>query len=74
LLSKLWSILYCTVYKKQYIACYSLGNQAIKEHSAEKLNKIVSVYHMLEPDNPYVFTSLPSFMHGKETMKKQFLY
>lgn len=48
------------------IACYSLGNQAIKERNAEKLEKIVFIYHELEPENPYVlyFSAFPYFWEG----------
>lgn len=35
------------------IACYSLGNQAVKEKDPIRLKKIVTVYHMLEPENSY---------------------
>jgi len=52
------------------IACYSFGNQAIKEQNAEALNKIVSIYRMVEPENPYVvyFSAFPYFWKGdKET-------
>jgi len=37
------------------IACYSLGNRSVKERNASNLKKIVSVYKMLEPENPYVY-------------------
>jgi len=48
------------------IACYSLGNQAINSHNAEMLNKIIPVYRMLEPENPYVyyFSAFPYFWKG----------
>jgi len=48
------------------IACYSFGNQAIKEQNAEMLNKIIPVYRMLEPENPYVlyFSAFPYFWKG----------
>ena len=48
------------------IACYSLGNQAINSHNAEMLNKIVPVYYMLEPENPYVyyFSAFPYYWNG----------
>ncbi len=48
------------------IACYSLGNQDIKVKNTEKLNKIVPVYRMLEPENPYVFyfSAFPYFWKG----------
>jgi hypothetical protein len=37
------------------IECYSLSNRTAKEHNAKMLNKIVSIYRMLEPDNPDMF-------------------
>ena len=48
------------------IACYSLGNQAIQAQNGEALNKIISIYHQLEPENPYVlyFSAFPSFWKG----------
>lgn len=48
------------------IACYSLGNKAIKEHNGEMLNKIVPIYRMLEPENPYVlyFSAFPYYWEG----------
>jgi hypothetical protein len=59
------------------IACYSFGNQAVKQQNAEMLNKIVSVYRMLEPENPYVlyFSAFPYFWKGNteatlSTLKK----
>ena len=35
------------------ILCYSLGNQAVKDKNAQSLNKIISIYRTLEPENPY---------------------
>jgi hypothetical protein len=59
------------------IACYSFGNQAVKQQNAEMLNNIVSVYRMLEPENPYVlyFSAFPHFWKGNKeatisTLKK----
>ena len=48
------------------IACYSLSNQAVKEHNAKMLNKIVPIYRMLEPDNPdmFYFSSFTYFWKG----------
>jgi hypothetical protein len=45
------------------IACYSLCKQAINEHHTEALNKILSIYHMLEPENPdmFYFSAFPYF-------------
>ncbi len=37
------------------IASYSLCKQAIKEQNPEALNKILSIYRMLEPENPDMF-------------------
>jgi hypothetical protein len=37
------------------IACYSFCNQAVKEQNGELLNKIVSIYRILEPENPDMF-------------------
>ncbi|HRX13238.1 MAG TPA: hypothetical protein P5210_16360, partial [Draconibacterium sp.] len=38
----------------------------VKEKNAEMLNKIVFVYHTLEPENPYVlyFSAFPNFWKG----------
>jgi hypothetical protein len=59
------------------IVCYSFGNQAIKEQNAEMLNKIVTIYHMVEPENPYVlyFSAFRYFWKGNNdatlsTLKK----
>jgi hypothetical protein len=59
------------------IVCYSFGNQAIKEQNVEMLNKIVSIYRMVEPENPYVlyFSAFPYFWKGNKeatisTLKK----
>lgn len=48
------------------IACYSLGNQAVKEQNAEMLEKIVSVYRTLEPENTYglYLSAFPEFWNG----------
>jgi len=48
------------------IASYSLCKQAIKEQNAEVLNKILSIYRMLEPENPdmFYFSSFPYFWKG----------
>ncbi|MBB3185909.1 alpha/beta hydrolase [Microbacter margulisiae] len=37
------------------IACYSLGKQAIVQHDAVALARILTVYRMLEPENPDMF-------------------
>lgn len=52
------------------IASYTFCKQAVKEQNAEVLNKILSVYRMLEPENPdmFYFSSFPYFWKGnKET-------
>jgi hypothetical protein len=48
------------------IVCYSLGNQAVKEKNADMLNKIVSVYRILEPENTYglYLSAFPEFWNG----------
>jgi len=48
------------------IISYSFCNQATKEHNAEVLNKTLSIYRMLEPENPdmYYFSSFPYFWNG----------
>lgn len=48
------------------IACYSLGNQAVKEQNPEKLNKILAVYRLLEPDNSYILylSAFPYYWKG----------
>ena len=45
------------------IASYSLCNQAVKGKNAEVLNKILSIYRMLEPENPdmFYFSAFPYF-------------
>jgi len=50
------------------IACYSLCKQAVMEQNAEALNQILSVYRMLEPDNPdmFYFSSFPYFWKGNK--------
>jgi len=42
------------------IVCYSLCQQAVQEHNTQSLNQIVSIYRILEPENPDMmhFTSL----------------
>lgn len=52
------------------IACYSLCKQAIKEQNPESLNKILSIYRMLEPENPdmFYFSSFPSLWKGNNEM------
>jgi hypothetical protein len=59
------------------IVCYSFGNQAIKEINVVMLNKIVTIYQMVEPENPYVlyFSSFPYYWKGNveatiSTLKK----
>jgi hypothetical protein len=48
------------------IACYSFGNQAIQTQNAEMLNKIVTIYRMVEPENPYglYFAAFPFYWKG----------
>jgi hypothetical protein len=48
------------------IVCYSLCNQAVKEQDAQALVKILSVYRMLEPENPdmFYFCAFPYFWKG----------
>lgn len=48
------------------IACYSFGNQAIKQKDVTQLKKIIAVYRMLEPENPYVdyFSAFLLFWEG----------
>ena len=48
------------------IACYSLGNEAIKGQNAGTLKKIVSIYRMVEPENPWVlyFSAFPYYWKG----------
>lgn len=49
------------------IACYSFCKQAIGEQNAEALNKILSIYRMLEPENPdmFYFSAFPYLWKGK---------
>ena len=48
------------------IACYSLGNQAIQAKKTVELGKILTVYKMLEPQNPDMmyFSAFPYFWKG----------
>ena len=48
------------------IACYSLCKQAVSQHNAEALTKIISIYRDLEPENPdmFYFSSFPAFWKG----------
>jgi hypothetical protein len=48
------------------IASYSLCKQAIREKNVETLNKILSIYRMLEPENPdmFYFSAFPCYWKG----------
>ena len=48
------------------IACYSFGNQAVQEKDVEIMKKIVPIYRMLEPENPYVYylSAFPFYWNG----------
>lgn len=48
------------------IACYSLSKQAITGHDADALNKILTIYRMLEPQNPDMlyFSAFPYLWKG----------
>ena len=48
------------------IATYSLCKQAVKGQNAEVLDKLLSIYSMLEPENPdmFYFSSFPSYWKG----------
>lgn len=48
------------------ILCYSLGNQAVKQKDLQSLNKIISIYRMLEPENSYriYLSAFPYFWKG----------
>jgi len=48
------------------IASYSLCKQAIQGQNAETLNKILSIYSLLEPENPdmFYFSAFPSLWKG----------
>jgi len=59
------------------IACFSLCKQAINQHNADVLTKILSIYRVLEPENPdlFYFSSFPPFWKGNNettlsTLKK----
>ena len=49
------------------IASYTFCKQAVKEQNVETLNKILSIYRILEPENPDMlyFSSFPYFWKGK---------
>ena len=48
------------------IACYTFGNQAVKEKNVQTLNKIISIYRMLEPENSYriYLSAFPYYWKG----------
>lgn len=48
------------------IAVYTFCKQAINQQNAETLNKMLSIYRMLEPENPdmFYFSSFPYFWRG----------
>jgi len=48
------------------IACYSLCKQAISSQNAEALTQILTIYRMLEPENPdmYYFSAFPYYWTG----------
>lgn len=48
------------------IVSYSLSKQAINERNEESLNKTLSIYGLLEPENPdmYYFSSFPPYWKG----------
>ena len=48
------------------IASYSLCNQAILQHNAAVLNRLLPIYHMLEPANPVMmyFHAFPYYWKG----------
>jgi hypothetical protein len=50
------------------IACYSVGNQAVRQHDSKTLEKVVFVYHLIEPENPYQWflASFIPYWQGKE--------
>jgi hypothetical protein len=52
------------------IATYSLCKQAVKGQNTEVLIKLLSIYSMLEPENPdmFYFSSFPSFWKGNNEM------
>jgi hypothetical protein len=59
------------------IAGYSFCKQAVKEQNTDALNKLISIYRMLEPENPdmFYFSAFPSFWKGNNeatllTLKK----
>ena len=49
------------------IASYSLCKQAVGQQNADALSKVLSVYRMLEPENPDMlyFCAFPTFWSGK---------
>jgi len=48
------------------IACYSLCKQAISQQNTDALDKILSIYRLLEPENPDMlyFSAFPSYWAG----------
>jgi len=52
------------------IACYTFCKQAVMERNAETLNKILSIYRKVEPENPDMlyFSSFPSYWTGKNDL------
>jgi len=52
------------------IACYTLCKQAVMERNVEALNRILSIYRKVEPENPdmFYFSSFPSYWAGKNDL------
>ncbi|WP_243345538.1 hypothetical protein [Parabacteroides sp. FAFU027] len=48
------------------IVCYSLGKQAIAQHNADLLNRVLFVYRTIEPENSemYYYSAFPPFWQG----------
>lgn len=48
------------------IACYTFCNRALQGHNQEILKRVVPIYRMLEPENPYVpyFSSFICYWQG----------
>jgi predicted esterase len=57
------------------IASYSLCKQAVREKNVEMLNKVLSIYRLIEPENPdmFYFSSFPYFWDGNTNTTRSML-
>jgi predicted esterase len=57
------------------IACYSLSKQAIGQHNASQLAKILTVYRLIEPDNAdmFYFSAFIPYWNGNNAATQKLL-